>query len=434
MRFSRYLKFYGCTQPEGCSLLFSTWKSSVAYVPDEVVDSVRRGDPISPEYEETLRALGMVVDDTEEERRQVFGFFDELNREHKAVQVSIIVNLRCNFSCSYCYEGKLKSSLAMSLEVAGKVVEFLKESFGPDKNELILHFYGGEPLLDPVLVKRIAGGLKPFVEGRGAELKVTLVTNGSLLTRTMVEDLLPYGLANAKVTLDGPKEIHDGTRPYTSGRGSFDNIIENLRSCSDLIKVAVSGNFKRDNYLEFPKLMDFMSKTGLGPDKIKSMFFGPVQQVNDEFATAEHCGGCLSINEPWVNEATLRLRRAILENGFTTAAVTPSPCMVDVTDAFTVHIDGTITKCPALIGHKEFVVGDVVGGIGDFSEIFNTGSWKKNGECMDCEYLPLCYGGCRMALFQRSGNVVGVDCKRPHYDAVLEALLKQDIELGNLPE
>ena len=433
MQFSRYLKIYGCTAPEGCSLLFSTLTGSLAYVPDEVVRAVRAGEPIPLGQEESLRELGMVVDDLEEERRGVSGFFEEFDRVHGALQASIILNLRCNFACVYCYEGTQKSNRVMDAETADRAIAFLKSRFGEGKEELILYFYGGEPLLDPATIKRFAGELKPFAEGRGAKFKFNLVTNGSLLTRQLVEELLPFGLAGAKVTLDGPRENHDRFRPFRNGTGSFDRIVENVKSCADLVRISISGNFDRDNYRLFPEMIGALAASGLGPEKIRSMFFGPIQQVNDEFSTPEHLGGCVSLDEPWLTDATLALRRAVLEGGYETTALLPSPCMVDIRDALTIHVDGTLTKCPALIGHGQFVAGDLEKGFGDFAESYNLGSWKREAACAECAYLPLCFGGCRMMLYQRSGSVAGVDCRRGHYDSVLEALIKQDIELSSLP-
>jgi hypothetical protein len=35
--------------------------------------------------------------------------------------------------------------------------------------------------------------------------------------------------------------------------------------------------------------------------------------------------------------------------------------------------------------------------------------------------------GCRYMKLVRDGNISGVDCKKPYYDACLEALVKQDL-------
>jgi len=74
-------------------------------------------------------------------------------------------------------------------------------------------------------------------------------------------------------------------------------------------------------------------------------------------------------------------------------------------------------------------VGDVETGVSDFSAPYNVGIWK-NEVCAECEYLPLCFGGCRYMTFVRDGNIESLDCQKAYLDASLEALVKQDIKYG----
>jgi uncharacterized protein len=95
-------------------------------------------------------------------------------------------------------------------------------------------------------------------EKKGLEYTFTLVTNGTLLTGKVAADLAALGLKSVKVTLDGPRESHDASRPFVSGKGSFDSILKNIKDVCDLIKVQVGGNYSRENYQEFPRLLDLL--------------------------------------------------------------------------------------------------------------------------------------------------------------------------------
>jgi uncharacterized protein len=68
----------------------------------------------------------------------------------------------------------------------------------------------------------------------------------------------------------------------------------------------------------------------------------------------------------------------------------------------------------------------VKSGVIDNGSMYNLDNWKIE-ECLSCKYLPLCFGGCRYMKYVRDGNLSGVDCKRPYYEACLEALVKQDL-------
>ena len=70
----------------------------------------------------------------------------------------------------------------------------------------------------------------------------------------------------------------------------------------------------------------------------------------------------------------------------------PMFCMVENSDGFVVNFDGTMYKCPAFIGHDEYVIGDLTTGVRDYRETHKLDIWK-NEECVGCAYLPFCFGG-----------------------------------------
>jgi len=109
--------------------------------------------------------------------------------------------------------------------------------------------------------------------------------------------------------------------------------------------------------------------------------------------------------------------------------VVPMPCLIDIRARLIVNYDGDICKCPGLIGREAFKVGNIKTGIKDYRLSHNLDNWK-NEECLDCAYLPLCFGGCRYMKLIRDRNMDGVDCKKPYFDACLETLVKQDIRYG----
>ena len=139
-----------------------------------------------------------------------------MNSRNKALDVVAVMNLDCNFDCVYCYEGDLKGDRYMSARTADDLVAFVKQRLTPDKNKLIVDFYGGEPLLSADRIESLSRKLKASAEAIGVEYRFALVTNGSLLKRRLVERLAPLGLQSAKVTLDGPAEVHDQYRPFKS--------------------------------------------------------------------------------------------------------------------------------------------------------------------------------------------------------------------------
>jgi uncharacterized protein len=427
MQLSQYLKVYPYEERPDHLLLFSTKKASKILISKDTYKAIEQGS-LSASDEEMLLRLGMIVPDREEERRAIFGFFDEVNKKNRGLSLMVVLNLDCNFSCVYCYEGEMKGNLYMSDETADLLIDFIKDNFPENKNTLLIDFYGGEPLLSTGLIKYISRPLKAFAETRGASYGFTLVTNGSLFTRKVAEELVPLGLQSVKITLDGPAEVHNRYRPFKSGAGSFDTIIRNIKETCDLVKVGIGGNFEKTTYEQFPLLLDYLLTEGLTPDRVGMVKFDPVMKAPDENPSLpEYRGGCTSVNEPWIFDASAQLREEILKRGYTTLPLMPITCMVEMTDSYVVNFDGVIYKCPGFIGQKGFEAGDLRTGVKDYSTIYKLGIWK-NEECANCEYLPLCLGGCRYMNFLRDGGIERVDCQKPYLDASLETLVKQDIQ------
>ena len=108
----------------------------------------------------------------------------------------VVVTRRCNLQCGYCSEYDRSSPLvpAEDLERTIAKLKALK-LYG-------ITFTGGEPTLHPELPRliRVASEQLPHV---------SLITNGFLLTRGMIEQFNDAGLARLQISLDGiePTEV-----------------------------------------------------------------------------------------------------------------------------------------------------------------------------------------------------------------------------------
>jgi uncharacterized protein len=425
MHLSRYLKQYPCRDNPDRVLLFSTRRLSKVIVPLSILRSVEEGT-LSPENLQTLTRLGFLVPDSAAERKELLTVMTDAEERLKKAFLMAVMNLDCNLACTYCYEGKQRGQHYMSQETADLLVKYCEENFLQQGKDLTIDFYGGEPLLSQDLIKSISLRLQGSAEKAGTEYAFTLVTNGTLLTTAVVSELVPLGLKSARITLDGPRENHDRYRPFSSGKGSFDLIVRNLRDVCELIKMGIGGNYTEENYREFPRLLDELVALGLTPDKIAHVMFAPVSKTLGEHLMPEFSEGCCSTDEPWLVDASVYLREEIVRRGFYTPKVQPTTCMIEFKDNLVAHYDGTLYKCPAFIGLEGLDVGHLESGIRDYRESHNMDVWKKD-ECLDCEYLPLCFGGCRFMTLLQKGAITDVECRRAWFDATLEELILQDL-------
>jgi uncharacterized protein len=356
-------------------------------------------------------------------------FLDDLNAANRSLRYIVVLNLDCNLACRYCFEGTRKGRHYLSDDVESQFVEFVQRSNWENKDALGITFYGGEPLLSIDRIVSISNRLRALCADRGLTYSFSLVTNGTLLTPAAVDRLAPLGLTSAKVTLDGPPEVHDSSRPFTSGAGSFEAIVRNITRVCDRISVQIGGNYTERNYRDFPRLLDHLRDRGLTPDRVPVVKFDPVVNESSRFRLPDFHDGCDSLNEPWLMEATVLLREAVLERGYRPPAMAASPCIMALDASLVVHYDGSLYTCPGLIGRTECSVGDVARGAGGCRRCFGIEDWK-NETCLACAYLPLCFGGCRYAKLVKDGTMRGIACRKRFFDRTLGRLVAQDLRYG----
>lgn len=427
MDISRYIKIYSNPADPDLVLIYSTLRGAVLQVSRAVADALLDGKLDGSELE-TMTRLGILVPDARTEQKLVTGYFDWLNANARRFTALATLNLDCNLACTYCYEDHFRGHSYMSEATADLLVETILNGPMEAGKEVLLDFYGGEALLSIPLLKRIAGPLHEAATGSGTPFSFNLVTNGTLLTRRVVEELLPLGFAGARITMDGPPEIHNRQRPFVSGKGSFDAIMNNLKDVCGLIKVQLGGNYTRDNYRRFPEMLDILAGEGITPDKLYMVQFAPVVPKAGEAGLGDYSSGCACINEPWQIEASLYLREEILKRGWNTPKPKLAGCMVEFENDLVVAWDGSLYKCPAFMGWADLKIGSLADGIRDYRESHHMDVWK-NDACLDCPYLPLCFGGCRFLQRLRTGAIDGIDCRKQYLDAALERIVRQDIEL-----
>jgi uncharacterized protein len=426
MPLSRYLKSFPDPNRPGFLLLYSTKKGSLVRVPENLLVAARDGS-LSEADRDSLRRLELWVDDPAAEREEMASLVDHTNNRSGKFMATVVLTLDCNLACPYCFEDHFRGGQAMSDETARLLVAHVKREQIDRGRDVEIRFYGGEPLMAVPRLKEIAGALRDAAASAGTKFSCNLVTNATLLTRAVVEELLPFGLDGAQITLDGPPEIHNRQRPFVSGKGSFKLIVDNLREVYDLITLKPGGNFTQENYREFPAMLDTLLEAGIDPANLGPVLFARIHPKSG--GQTLHSSACAGGYEPWLVEASLFLRGETLRRGFSVDKLEMGICMIELANNLVVNYDGGLYKCPALLGWPEFAIGNLAEGVEDYRQSHNLDVWK-NDECLDCAYLPLCFGGCRFFRKLKTGAIDGVDCRRAMLDASLETIVRQDLDKG----
>lgn len=145
------------------------------------------------------------------------------------------VATRCNLDCSYCYEYNMgddswkRQPHYMQLQTVKVLAEKIKEhALIHDLDFIAFSFHGGEPLLaGPDFFRQAVRTIRDVL-GDNIDCSFGVQTNGTLITEEIV-NLFSREHIHIGLSLDGPKEVNDQRRIRSSGRGSFDDVMNGIR-------------------------------------------------------------------------------------------------------------------------------------------------------------------------------------------------------------
>ncbi|MGE5342711.1 MAG: radical SAM protein [Candidatus Omnitrophota bacterium] len=135
--------------------------------------------------------------------------------------VQLILTRRCNLACSYCSAAHFldhETEPELNTEEWISVLRRLKEI-----GVFTIEFTGGEVLVRDDFFEI----LEAAVACRFS--KISLLTNGTLVTETVAAELKRLGIKTISISLDGDKESHDRLR----GTGSYEKTMAGIRHLLD---------------------------------------------------------------------------------------------------------------------------------------------------------------------------------------------------------
>ncbi|UHQ23748.1 radical SAM protein [Lysobacter sp. 5GHs7-4] len=148
-----------------------------------------------------------------------------LSLDSRILELILLPTEKCNFRCSYCYED---FELGKMPEYVRNGIKNLIRHRADSIKILKLSWFGGEPLLASDVILDIANFAKDVAESNDFVVTGGLTTNGYLLTENTVKRLSQVNHRSYQITLDGDREEHNRTRLRADGRGTFDEIWNNL--------------------------------------------------------------------------------------------------------------------------------------------------------------------------------------------------------------
>jgi uncharacterized protein len=348
-----------------------------------------------------LKKEKIIIPDTTDELSLIRTNYEKLKR--KEWIIAIATTLNCNFSCSYCFQNKTNKN--MSIPIATKIIEYIKNQKYPLGSNIHFQWIGGEPLLNKKVIYFISNQLNDI------DYNATLYTNGYLIDKKIINDLKRLRINTIYITIDGHFSSHDKKRFLKNGGVTYEVIKENILNINekwnDKIKIIIKTNLDKDNFNSYPQLIsDFKNCKNI------KFNYTPVYPTSFQSSLDE---SVFTTNEfDLIDDQAYDL---LIQNNLAERKV-PNPrnygCPAYM-NSIAFDAEGNIYKCIEGIGTNNYIIGKIDNSNFIFfeekTELWTNYNIFEDKDCINCSFFPICMGGCLANRLKLNKDLEKKDCK-----------------------
>ncbi|HIU64174.1 MAG TPA: thioether cross-link-forming SCIFF peptide maturase [Candidatus Avacidaminococcus intestinavium] len=351
----------------------------------------------------------------------------------------------CNLRCGYCFAGTGDFGghrALMNKEIAEKAVEFAIAG-SKMRHNLELDLFGGEPLVNPEVVKHVISYARQREKETGKNIKLTLTTNGTLLKDEMIEFLNEQRVMLV-LSLDGKKETHDAMRPFPNKTGSYDAAVRGFKKVID--SRHGKNYYLRGTYTHYDP---YFAEAVLDMAKIgKEISVEPVVGVDEPYVLTE--SDLPILMEEYDKLARIYLERRHAGKAFDffhfNVALDNGPCVAKRLagcgaghEYYAITPEGDIYPCHQFVGREEYKLGNLETGIlkQELVKKFRHTHVMTKPACSECWARFFCSGGCHANADLLNGDIAKpyefgckLQKKRLECAIIIQALLADEAQAG----
>ena len=333
----------------------------------------------------------MILDDDMSESSLANFYF--LERQQYSLFILPIVTRQCNFRCVYCYEKF--SNNKMSKETYDNLLS-ATEDLIDKKGYKILHisYFGGEPLLEYKEICEFSEKLSKLTAQKNIDFICGMTTNGYLLTKDRLHNLVKQNVKEYQITVDGLKQTHDNSRFLVNKSGTWDVIMKNLLDAKDSdldFKILIRTNFDNEVKEKTHEYLEFMSKHFKDDPRFGFHFEGVKKLGGDDDNELD----IVESEAAGINIMTATAKSLGLNVSGAETFVRPFGlvCYASKNDSFAIDTDGTVMKCTVHLDSPKNKIGSISNGKFQIKDHMMS-EWTSCSlpeKCESCKILSICY-------------------------------------------
>ena len=271
-----------------------------------------------------------------------------------------------------------------------------------NKERLSVTWFGGEPLLAIGIINKISREMISLCKKEKIEYTAYLVTNGTLLNKSILQQLIECKIKQIQVTIDGLKDIHDSRRIFKNKckKSTFKTIIQGIRRAKGKIPIIIRMNIDETNKKCIFDLVRYLELEGIiDKDNLVTISLGHVYPWSQKASCIKD--ECIFFEE--FAELELGLENYTdQKNECCDVLIAPQGlCKAIRIDSYLIDPNGSLFKCWAEFGQDnadELSIGNIARGTNKHKDSerkwVNYDPIEIMNECSSCVFFPLCLGGC----------------------------------------
>ena len=251
------------TNVERMVALYQTMTEAFILIPESDWSHLNNGSlaGVNSFIVDMLSENGILVKEGVNETALFNAWMQQHVHDFRTIKSKVLVTRRCNNQCTYCILDPKSRDMSQDTALAMDrfYLKIIKER---NPHKVQDDFLGGEPLLNPGIILESAARRYFYCMGRGIEYGFTITSNGTLLQPSMIMKMKDAGLSGIRVSMAGPRLVHDRLRPFAGGGKTYDLIIKNLKDTSGLIPVNIECQYdaSSQDYQKIPEMLDDFTK------------------------------------------------------------------------------------------------------------------------------------------------------------------------------
>lgn len=321
-----------------------------------------------------------------------------------ATSLTLMISQACNLRCKYCYGdgGEYSNMGYMTYEVAKNAVDFFVSN--TEEQKLNICFFGGEPLLNFELIKKVVEYAANIGKMNNREFTYSMTTNATLITPE-IEQFIKENKFSVTVSMDGTRRTNDANRYYANKIGAYNDINSktvNLKNNITVRATVAPPNLDVDENLKH--IIEDLKYKRVAWAEADNLLSGLDYEILCEFTMKLYDRLEKMIKDGNIKEVKKYHSFINILKKFNHDGIRSKGCGSG-TNMMAVDIDGKIYPCHRFVGLDEAVLGNVSCREITNTEFYSQVELSKFEKCKTCLARSVCGGGCINENYFASGYI-----------------------------